>query len=65
MLKSKLVAFLTSLLIFELLSLKIFRDFLGGDVDKTCLPMQGSQVQFLVWEDSTFCRATKPVYHNY
>ena len=29
------------------------------------LPMQGTQVQALVWEDPTCCRATKPVHHNY
>ena len=30
-----------------------------------CLPMQGTQVQALVQEDPTCCRATKPVCHNY
>ena len=29
------------------------------------LPMQETQVPALVREDSTFCRATKPVRHNY
>ena len=29
------------------------------------LPMQGTQVRALVWEDPTCCRATKPVTHNY
>jgi len=29
-----------------------------------CLPMQGTQVQSLVWEDSTYHGATKPVCHN-
>ena len=29
------------------------------------LPMQGTWVQSLVWEDSTCHRATKPVRHNY
>ena len=29
------------------------------------LPMQGTQVRALVWEDPTCCRATKPVHHNY
>ena len=27
--------------------------------------MQGTQVQFLVWEDSTYCRAAEPMCHNY
>ena len=29
------------------------------------LPMQGTQVRALVWEDPTFHGATKPVCHNY
>ena len=29
------------------------------------LPMQGTRVRALVREDSTYCRATKPVHHNY
>ena len=29
------------------------------------LPMQGTRVQALVWEDLTCHRATKPVRHNY
>ena len=29
------------------------------------LPMQGTRVRFLVWEDLTCCRATKLVRHNY
>ena len=29
------------------------------------LPMQGTQVWFLIQEDPTCCRATKPVHHNY
>ena len=28
------------------------------------LPMQGTRVQSLVWEDSTCCGATKPMHHN-
>ena len=32
---------------------------------RSCLPMQGTQVQALVWEDSTCRRATEPVRHNY
>ena len=30
-----------------------------------CLLMQGTPVWSLVWGDSTFCRATKPVYYNH
>ena len=29
------------------------------------LPMQGTWVQFLVWEDPRCCRSTKPLHHNY
>jgi len=31
---------------------------------RVCLPMQGTWVRSLVWEDFTHCRATKPVHHN-
>ena len=29
------------------------------------LPMHGTQVQSLVWDDSTCSRATRPMSHNY
>ena len=32
---------------------------------RLCLPMQGTWVQSLVWEDSTHQGTTKPVDHNY
>ena len=32
---------------------------------RICLPMQGTQVRALVWEDTTCRGATKPVSHNY
>ena len=32
---------------------------------RICLPMQGTQVPALVWEDPTCHGATKPVRHNY
>ena len=32
---------------------------------RICLPMQGTRVRSLVWEDPTCRRATKPVHHNY
>ena len=32
---------------------------------RICLPMQGTRVQALVWEDLTCRGATKPVRHNY
>ena len=32
---------------------------------RVCLPMQGTQVRALVWEDPTCCGAAGPVSHNY
>ena len=32
---------------------------------RICLPMQGTQVRALAWEDPTCRRAVKPVRHNY
>ena len=32
---------------------------------RICLPMQGTRVQALVWEDPTCRGATTPVSHNY
>ena len=32
---------------------------------RICLPMQGTRVRALVWEDPTFRGATGPVSHNY
>ena len=32
---------------------------------RNCLPMQGTQVRALVWEDPTYRGAVKPVSHNY
>ena len=32
---------------------------------RICLPMKGTQVQSLVWEDPTCHGATKPMHHNY
>ena len=31
---------------------------------RVCLPMQGTRVRALVWEDATCRRATRPVSHN-
>ena len=38
----------------------IFQDFPGGQWLRICLLMQGTQVLFLVWEDSTCLGAIKP-----
>ena len=32
---------------------------------RICLPMQGTRVQALVWEDPTCCGATKSAHHHY
>ena len=32
---------------------------------RVCMPMQGTRVRALVWEDPTCRGATKPVHHNY
>ena len=32
---------------------------------RICLPMQETGVRALVWEDPTYCGATKPVSHNH
>ena len=32
---------------------------------RICLPMQGTWVRSLVWEDPTCHGATKPMHHNY
>ena len=44
---------------------KISRTSLVAQWLRIHLPMQGTQVQSLVREDPTCCRATKPVHHNY
>ena len=40
-------------------------DLPGGAVDKNLPANAGTQAPSLVWEDSTRCRATKPVRHNH
>ena len=39
--------------------------FPGGEGLRIRLPMQGTQVRSLVWEDPTCRGATKPASHNY
>ena len=41
------------------------KDFPGGTVNKNLLPVQGTWVRFLVWEDSTCLGAAKFVSHNF
>ena len=40
------------------------RDFPGAQWMTICMPMQRTQVRWLVQEDSTFCGAAKPVCHK-
>ena len=48
---------------------KIKRQVIGASLVaqwlRICLPMQGTQVRALVWEDPTCRGATRPVSHNY
>ena len=37
----------------------------SSPVVKNHLPMQGTRVQSSVWEDSTGCKAAKPMHHNF
>ena len=41
------------------------KGFPGGQWLRICLPMQGTRVRALVWEDPTCRGATRPVSHNY
>ena len=47
----------------------IFKRWLGASLVaqwlRICLPMQGTRVRALVWEDPTCRGATRPVSHNY
>ena len=48
-----------------LVKLKSDRTSLVAQWLRIRLPMKGTQVQALVWEDPTYRRGTKPVRHNY
>ena len=39
--------------------------FPSSPVVKNHLPMKWTRVQYLIWEDSTFCRTIKPVHCCY
>ena len=43
----------------------IYRTSLVAQWIRICLPMQGTLVQSLVWDNSTCRRATQPLCHNY
>ena len=47
------------------LHVKTFRASLVAQWLRICLPMQGTRVRALVWEDPTCRRAAGPVSHNY
>ena len=44
---------------------QILRASLVAQWLRICLPMQGTRVRALVWEDPTCREATRPVSHNY
>ena len=46
-------------------ALKPIRASLVAQWLRVCLPMQGTRVRALVWEDPTCRGATEPVSHNY
>ena len=49
----------------HVLRINLFGASLVAQWLRVCLPMQGTRVRALVWEDPTCRRATKPVSHNY
>ena len=52
--------------IYQLRDLKkVTRASLVAQWLRICLPMQGTRVRALVWEDPTCRGVTKPVSHNY
>ena len=48
-----------------LCNIKNYRASLVAQWLRICLPMQGTRVRALVWEDPTCRGATGPVGHNY
>ena len=48
-----------------LINVYLYRASLVTQWLRICLPMQGTRVQPLVWEDPTCRGATRPVSHNY
>ena len=50
---------------FSSLKKHIYWTFLVVQCLRIHLPMQGTRVQALVWEDPTCRGTTKPVHHNY
>ena len=55
----------TSLIIREMQIKTTMRASLVAQWLRVCLPMQGTRVRALVWEDPTCRGATRPVSHNY
>ena len=63
------------MLLFLLTNVKAIKIWLGEEIQRgaslvtqwlrICLPMQGTQIQALVWEDPTCRGAAGPVSHNY
>ena len=59
----------TEIIDSENLVILLFKKQLGASLVeqwlRICLPMQGTRVRALVWEDPTCSGATRPVSHNY
>ena len=68
--ESKIIEELLTLLlqlvtIITQVEIKLHRASLVAQWLRVCLPMQGTRVRALVWEDPTCHGATGPVSHNY
>ena len=50
---------------FNATKIQMYRASLVAQWLRICLPMQGTRVRALVWEDPTCHGATGPVSHNY
>ena len=54
-----------AILLSGLYNKNMYRASLVAQWLRICLPMQGTRVRALVWEDPTCRGATRPVSHNY
>ena len=63
--ESRVLKELLKLLSYSLMLKSIHRASLVAQWLRICLPMQGTRVRALVWEDPTCRGATRPVSHNY
>ena len=67
--RKQCIAFTSIILVFRLGNILLLNRKGGNSLVaqwlRIRLPIQGTRVQALVWEDPTCCRATKPVCYNY